>query len=198
MNAEFILAQHDKAIQEARLNLTLSPIYLDTETTGLGDNDQIVEIGILGSDGSTLVSTLVNPTIAIPAAATAVHGITEDMVKDAPTWAELWPQVSAIIGANRVAIYNATYDLRMMYQSCWAHGLKPDRIESAFCVMKLYAAYHGQWNYRKSDFKWQSLTNASQQMNITIENTHRAIDDCRLTRNILEAMAHGGNGHAAI
>jgi hypothetical protein len=49
-------------------------LFLDTETTGLsGERDRIVEIAIIGDDGSVLVDTLVNPRVPIPPEATAIR-----------------------------------------------------------------------------------------------------------------------------
>ncbi len=61
---------------------------LDIETTGVGDEDCIVEIAITIMHRGECLDvwhTLVNPMMPIPSSATAVHGITDEMVRDLPT-----------------------------------------------------------------------------------------------------------------
>src|ERR1035437_11050569 len=78
----------------AKLNLTRPLAFFDVETTGLSiASDRIVEISILKifpPDGGRKESKtlLINPTISIPKEVTKIHGITDDDVKDAPTFAQ--------------------------------------------------------------------------------------------------------------
>ena len=60
-------------------------VLLDFETTDLYDAD-IVQIGVLSARGEMLLETLVKPTKPISPGATAVHGITAEDVKNAPTF----------------------------------------------------------------------------------------------------------------
>ena len=81
-----------EAIQLARQWLSRKPVYIDTETTGTGPNDSIIEISIIDQDGGVLVESLVRPVGKISPGARAVHGITDDMIKDAPLWESVWKQ----------------------------------------------------------------------------------------------------------
>ena len=72
------------------------PLYLDTETTGLGQRDEIVEIAILDPLGKMVIDTLVRPSKPIPQDAVAIHGITNAMVSAAPTWNSIWPEVATV------------------------------------------------------------------------------------------------------
>ncbi len=105
------------ATREAYQELVRGPVYLDTETTGLSEQDEILEICILEADGSVRFESLVKPRGPIAAAAYGVHRITKRMVKDAPTWDHVAPQVQAALAGRRVAIYNAAFDLRLLRQS---------------------------------------------------------------------------------
>ena len=107
------LLERQAAIFEAKREMSRQPVYLDTETTGLESTDQIVEVCVLDYDGTVLIDSLVKPSGSIPSSATRIHGVTTDMVKDAPTWPDLWPQVEAAMVNRRVAIYNAEFDVRM-------------------------------------------------------------------------------------
>lgn len=178
------------AIVRAQLVLQKTPLFLDTETTGLESSDEIVEICILDHTGEVVVDSLVRPTKRIPAGATRVHGISNQMVQDAPTWAELWPQVLAALADKHVGIYNADFDLRMMRQSHERAGLVWEELgATAFCVMKLYASFFGEANTRYGGYRWQSLENAGRQCHIPLPNSHRAQADTELTRQVLLHMA---------
>ncbi|EJO6804392.1 3'-5' exonuclease, partial [Salmonella enterica] len=87
-------------------------LFIDTETTGLGDDAEIVEICIIDSHGFILLNTLVKPTKPIPDEAIAIHGITNEMVAYAPAWTDICGAVEELIRRFGFVIYNADYDLR--------------------------------------------------------------------------------------
>ena len=176
-------------IQRAQAILADRPLYLDTETTGLDPRAEIVEIALIDHDGAVLLDSLVKPTRRIPYDATRVHNISNEMVANAPTWAELWPQVQTLLAGRRVGIYNVEFDLRMIQQSHAAYKVAETSAgSSAFCIMKLYAEYCGERG-SYGDFKWQSLDKAARQCGIGLPNSHRARADALLARAVLEAMA---------
>src|SRR5262245_40268510 len=100
-------------------------VFLDTETTGLDGNSEVIEIAIVDRAGVALVDSLVKPAGPIPDAAAAIHGITDDLLVDAPSWPELFPRVASICSGRRVIVYNAEYDLRLIGQTCRAFGILP-------------------------------------------------------------------------
>ncbi len=177
------------AIVQAQIELNKKPIYLDTETTGLKDHDQIVEICLLDHDGAIAFQSLVKPTVRIPLDATRVHHITDAMVSHAPTWPEIWPQVEALLSTHRIAIYNAEYDLRMMQQSHRAHGMVWASPAGHVCIMKLYAQFRGDWNSRAGNYRWYSLDEARAQCGLDLPNAHRAHADTLLARAVLHYSA---------
>ena len=186
----------DQARREASLianqKLAQKPLYVDTETTGLGRLDEIVEISILGAEGEVLLDQLVRPTKPIPHDAMAIHKITDEMVKDAPTWIEVWPEVENVMQGRVVAIYNADYDTRIMRQSHRLYDMDWDpKMAEFFCIMFLYAQFYGEWNRARGSYRWQSLQNAGRQASIPLPNTHRAKDDAALARAVLHFIAKG-------
>jgi len=181
------------AIQRAQELVSRQPVYLDTETTGIGPQDNIVEIAVIDHDGSVLVDTLVKPVGKIQPEAAAIHKIRDEMVAEAPRWGEVWEEVEVVLSGRLVGMYNADFDLRLMRQShtsSWMQWAQPPGME-AFCVMKLYAQFNGEWNPRRGNFRWQSLDTAGRQCGISLPNSHRAADDSLLTRAILKFMASG-------
>jgi DNA polymerase-3 subunit epsilon len=163
--------------------MAFQPVFLDTETTGLGSGDQIVEICIIDSAGQPLVETLVRPTFPPPPDAVAIHGLSMDMLKDAPPWPEVWLLVEAALQGRYVGIYNADFDLRMMAQShaahrtAWTHaGLRN------FCIMKMFTQFRGERKYI-------SLENARRTSGIALPNSHRAKADALLAREVFYKIA---------
>ncbi len=175
------------AVQRARKYFAARPVFLDTETTGLNSIDEIVEICIVDHDGCPLVNTLVQPSRPIPFDVIHIHGITNAMVKEAPTWPEVWDVVNTILQGRFVGIYNAEFDLRMMAQSHRRHNMGWEYPNlQAFCIMKLYADFYGKG-------RWQSLDAAGRQCHIRLPNAHRALADALLARAVLLHMAGQDN-----
>ncbi|MCJ7624506.1 MAG: 3'-5' exonuclease [Anaerolineaceae bacterium] len=180
----------NNAIREAQDFLAQKPIYLDTETTGLKDNDEIVEIAIIDHDGSILFDELVRPAKKIPFDATRIHGITDSMVASARKWPVIWPLVRIIIISRMTGIYNAEYDVRMMKQSFTNYGLPWKDTLRTFDVIALYSKYYGEWDSRRASYRYQSLKKAGGHFRIPLQNSHRAKDDCLLTRDVLHHIAN--------
>lgn len=153
-------------------------VILDTETTGLDDDAQIVEIAIIDTLGNVLLDTLVKPVGPIPAAATAIHGITDEMVAEAHTFAQLLPRIEAIIAPRKTVIYNAAYDIRLLAQSARLWNIEPPNTLAYFCAMQAYAEWYGDWSSYHRSYTWQPLNGG-----------HRALGDCRATLELLRQMA---------
>jgi DNA polymerase-3 subunit epsilon len=172
-------------------------VVLDTETTGRNKNgdDEIVSIAIIDQTGTTLLDTLVKPSRLIPEGATNVHGVTNEDVKNAPIWDEIAPKVAALITGKPLVIYNADYDLGMLFSSTKAAGL--DRIEwsgitaGVWCAMKWYAEHYGEWNKYHGNYRWHRLSVAAKQTGVVVENAHHALSDCLMTLKVIRAVLKG-------
>ena len=177
-------------------------LILDTETTGLGEDAEVVEISIIDAQGNTLLNSLVKPSKPIPADATAVHGITNEMVSGAPAWDQLHKQFADIMSNKEqpLIIYNDSYDMRVLNQTARIYGIRPAyftssfvrNCESVYCAMLAYAEFYGEWDNYRNAFKWQKLTNAVKQCGLEVENAHRSLSDCRMTLQVLQFMAANG------
>ena len=114
-------------------NLQLSrPLaFIDLETTGINiSSDRIIEIAIvkIKTDGTKEVKRrLVNPEMPIPEQATAVHGISNEMVKDAPTFKQLANEIAQFLGGCDLAGYNSNrFDIPMLMESFLRAGIDWD------------------------------------------------------------------------
>jgi DNA polymerase III epsilon subunit-like protein len=172
-----------QAIQKAKEYQAIKPLFLDTETTGLDSYAEIIEICIVDYDDKVLVDTLVRPTIAIPPDSTRINGITDEMVKTAPTWLDVWPGVQAVLQGRYVGIYNVDFDVKMMRQSHQKYGIPWElQMQRFFDVMKLYSDYRGI-------SRFFTLQAAGRECGIAIPNSHRARDDTRLLRALFYYIA---------
>ncbi|AVJ18298.1 MULTISPECIES: 3'-5' exonuclease [Serratia] len=176
--------------QSAKHWLDKNFLILDTETTGLGDDAEIVEISIIDCAGNVLVDTLVKPSKPIPVEATKIHGITNEMVASAHSWPFVFVhQVAHIIAGREIVIYNADYDIRLIKQSCEITNMIGAINIPSHCAMLAYAEFYGQKGNR-GGYKWQKLTNAAAQQGVIIEGTpHRALSDCLTTLGVIKTMA---------
>lgn len=166
-----------EAIQWARkIGDRHNVIYLDTETTGLYDAYP-VEIAILSRYGSELFNTLVKPPVPVTLGAEAVHGITSQMLENAPTFPEIYPQLQKILCDRHVVIYNAAFDRKILDNACLYYDL-PQLNYRTSCAMRYYAQYVGDWNDYYGNYKWQKLPGAG----------HRAADDAWACRELVRSM----------
>ena len=166
----------------ARAMLAKGALILDTETTGLDDTAEIVQIAIIDTSGTVLLDSLVLPT-QFPATyheAEAIHGISREMLANAPTMMQLWPQVLAILDhATNLVIYNRDFDLRLLMQSAPRNEWRAPHC-ATHCAMLHYAKFVGQWSKHHKSFRWQPLFGGD----------HTALGDCLATLNLLRQMAN--------
>lgn len=104
-----------------QLQLTRPICFFDLETTGINvAKDRIVEISILKifPDGKETEHTyLINPTVPIPAQTTAVHGISDEDVVNAPTFAQKAQEIHDIIKDADLAGFNSNrFDIPLLVE----------------------------------------------------------------------------------
>lgn len=88
-------------------------LVLDTETTDLHGN--LLEIGVIRPDGSVAFESLINPPSPIAPEAQHIHGISRDMVWNAPTFAEMELALRQLLHGKTVVVYNAEYDSAVLW-----------------------------------------------------------------------------------
>lgn len=103
------------------LKLTKPLAFIDIETTGTNlGTDRIIEIAIVKilPDGSKIVKRkLINPEMPIPKASSDVHGITDEMVQNAPTFRQVAPELKQILDGCDIAGYNSNrFDIPLMVE----------------------------------------------------------------------------------
>lgn len=117
--------------ERLQLKLDRPLAVFDIESTGISTRaDRIIELAVIRIelDGSeTTKDWLVNPTIPIPVETTAVHGITDEIVKDCPTFAQIAGQVDAFLKGCDLGGYNVIrFDIPMLSEEFVRAGLNLD------------------------------------------------------------------------
>lgn len=188
------LSPEQQAKQDARAFWEMvrseSYLILDTETTGL-DDGEICQIAVIDDRGKVLMYEYVQTVRKIPAEATRIHGITNEMVKGARLWAEVSHDLKKLLTGKNVVIYNAVYDRKMMHQSAEKAGLpKVEWKEFVYfwCAMETFAVIYGDWNEYRGNFKWQKLSSAAAYFHATATAQHDALGDCMTTLAVVEGI----------
>ncbi len=168
------------------MNLTLiKPIaFFDIEATGLNvSKDRIVEIAIikLNPDGTEeSFSKLVNPGIEIPQEVIDIHGITNEKIKNSPSFEEIVEELIEFIGEADLAGYNSNkFDIPMLAEELIRAGSTFDLAKKKFVdVQNIFHKMEQRTLAAAYQFYCQK----------EIENAHSALDDTRATLEVLKAQ----------
>lgn len=158
--------------------------FIDLETTGINvSTDRIVEIAIvkIGVDGSKQVKRrLVNPEMPIPKASSDVHGITDEMVKDAPSFKALANEIKQFMEGADIGGYNSNrFDVPMLNEEFLRAGMSVD-MESRK-LLDVQKVFH-MMEQRTLSAAYQFYCHK------TLEDAHTAEADATATWEILEAQ----------
>ncbi|MCH9609904.1 MAG: 3'-5' exonuclease DinG [Chlamydiales bacterium] len=159
------------------------PIYYDTETTGVRSaEDRIIEIAAFDSDRKKEFSMLVNPGIPIPPDATAIHGITDEMVKEAPSFKEVGEAFITFCGEEGVLIAhnNDNFDRHFLTNEAARHGF-------TFPEWEMVDSLKWARKYRP-DLPKHSLQFLRQIYGVAENRAHRALDDVKVLHEVFSQM----------
>jgi DNA polymerase-3 subunit epsilon len=178
------IVPREKITRWAQSLLKRGIVVFDTETTGLGERHQIVEIAIVdGNTDEVLYDSFVKPSCAMDPNALKVNNITPDLYASAPTMKTELPVIGGIVGDRPMGAYNADFDGKMLKYTARAFGYdyEPDDMH---CIMIAYKYYV------RSPFKIR-LTAACESFEIEMGTAHRALTDALAAARVLRAMAEG-------
>lgn len=157
---------------------TLDDIFVvfDIETTGLHpDKDQVTEIGAVKVQKGEIIdsfNTFVNPQRPIPQNITELTGITDDMVKDAPTMEEILPKFLEFVGDAVFVAHNANFDMGFIKYNARIQNIKIKN--SVLDTLELSRSL-------LTELKRHKLNIICEHLGIVLENHHRAVDDAKAT-----------------
>lgn len=164
-------------------------LILDTETTGLEEDAEIVQIAIVDATGDVVFESLIRPAESIPIDAIRVHGITDAVVANAPRFADVYQDLVQAIAGRHVLAYNAPFDQRILRQTCDRYGLPEPDVRRWTCIMDLYARHWGDWSSWHNNFRYQSLAVACRREGISADTPlHNAVGDALLTCRLVQQL----------
>jgi DNA polymerase-3 subunit epsilon len=166
------------------LQLARPICFIDLETTGINISlDRIVEIAIvkIGLDGTKQVKRrLVNPEMPIPKASSDVHGITDEMVKDAPSFKVLANEIKQFMEGSDIGGYNSNrFDVPILNEEFLRAGIQVD-MESRK-LLDVQKVFH-MMEQRTLSAAYQFYCHK------TLQDAHTAEADATATWEILEAQ----------
>ncbi len=153
---------------------------LDFETTGLGPtSNRVLEVGIqkITGDGEIIntYDSLVNPQGSV--GAFWIHGISNDMVEDAPLFADVADDILQFLDGSVIAAHNANFDIPFLREELRHAGKTYDRIPS-ICTLRLARKHmKGCGSY--------SLSSLCSFLHITNRHEHSALADADATSQLL-------------
>ena len=161
-------------------------VVFDLETTGTSCiSDEVVEISAIKVKDSKAIeefSTLVNPQMPIPFSATDVHGITDKMVANAPTFDKALADFIEFAGDMILVGHNIhTFDMKFICRDAMKYFGKTignDYIDT-LPLARIYLPQLGH----------HTLTDLAYYYGISISGAHRALHDCRMNQQIFEKLA---------
>ncbi|MAS12718.1 MAG: DNA polymerase III subunit epsilon [Nitratireductor sp.] len=176
-----------RPVTDATPLIAANAVAFDTETTGL----DVKEARILQLGGMALVDgalqagdvfeTLVDPGVPIPPRSTAIHGITGQMLRTAPGFAEAWPRFEAYCGGRLLVGYALGFDLAVLEREAHRAGLLW-QAPRTLCVRMLA----GLVNSHLPD---ASLEAIAAWLEVDTSGRHRATADARIAGEIFIALA---------
>lgn len=148
-------------------------IVLDTETTGLDyTRERIIEFAGVRLENGKIVDeyqTLINPNQHIRKSSMAVHGITQEMVQDAPTEEEVLPKILEFIGDYPIVAHNAIFDYSFLNEAklrVFGEKLENPRIDTQVMFKEI-----------APELESHGLEALTERFNVELKNHHRAMAD---------------------
>jgi|GEM_PF-4462567 len=159
-------------------------LTLDSETTGVKKTDQLTEIAVVSRNETVVLHSFIKPTNWASyggSEAESVSGLTADVLRDAPSFADVWPQLHPLLyGGSPVVAYNSAFDGPMIRRSTRAVGIQAPPLVMV-CAMKLFSAFVGS----DDNFK---LVEAVRIAGIDLIDAHTARGDALATARLVNWM----------
>ncbi|MBA4070629.1 MAG: hypothetical protein C0497_02160 [Gemmatimonas sp.] len=163
-------------------------VVVDVETTGTshGRGDRVTEVAAVVVDEGAITEgfqTLVNPGRPIPWRVTALTGISDAMVADAPRFEEIADDLARVLAERTFVAHNAPFDWGFLGMEFARAGLPGALHGMPLCTVRLARRLLAHLPRR-------NLDSVALHYGVPIENRHRALGDARATALILRGLLH--------
>lgn len=170
---------------------------LDFETTGKleAPHCQIVEVAIIDQDGKLIFHRLCRPDIPMPESISELHGITDELLLNEPTFVQIWPEMEALLTSTSLPIYawNAEFDRAALLKTAQHFQLQvPEQLRDKQRwrdAMSIFSRWYGEWSNKYSTYRWQKLNWACDELEIEMPEAHRALADALSALKVMRAIA---------
>jgi DNA polymerase III subunit epsilon len=156
---------------------------IDTETTGGNPSkDRVMEIAVIIHNGTRVIehfSTLINPESPIMPFVVALTGISNDMVKDAPTFQEVAEKIFQLTENKIFVAHNVRFDYGILRGEFKRIGIRFNRKQ--LCTVKLARQII-------PGYKSYSLGKICRDLGIAVDSRHRAFGDAEATAQLFEKI----------
>ncbi|MEZ4298015.1 MAG: 3'-5' exonuclease [Polyangiaceae bacterium] len=167
--------------------------FLDVETTGRDPlKDRVIELAVVIGEHGEVVdrkSWLIQPGVPVSAESAAVHGIKDEDLVGKPTFAEVAPEVLAVLEGCVPAAYNASFDKSFVLAELDRAQIRPDKPPPAVRrdVEWLDPLTFARELYKDEDSR--ALGEMAARLGIQLVQAHRATDDSEAALKVLYAFA---------
>ncbi|MDO4565438.1 MAG: 3'-5' exonuclease [Clostridia bacterium] len=159
-------------------------VVIDIETTGLSScRNEIIELGALRvRDGEIRdsFSSLVKPLRRVDGFITALTGITNEMLTDAPKLREILPDFMGFVGGDIVVGHNVNFDINFIYDACAGLFLPPFSNDYVDTMRLSRLLFKSERRHRLSDL--------AERLGLDYEGAHRALADVLITQECLTQL----------
>ena len=169
----------------ATMPLDKLPILsLDLETTGLNTRqDRVLQIGLTDLTGAHQSEQFVKPDIPIPETSTAIHGITEEDVANAPPFGAVFTSYQDLIQDKVLIGYNIGFDLAVLDAETDRYAIEW-RWQSALCLRQLATIALGN----QAMLVMGDLDTLASHYGIATDNRHSALGDAIISAKLFTAL----------
>lgn len=160
-------------------------VLLDTETTGLEADDEIVELGIISSAGKVLFHSMFEPEKEMHWAAAKTTGISPKSLIGMPKFKDKWPEIEEILKNKTIVCHNMPFDRRQLNQTIERYGISHDHVDTVLKCKFIDSMDIAKKFVKSNSYKLEVLC---EKLGIKDRQIHRATEDCLMTLKMLRRI----------